>query len=161
MSFDTPNSVVAEIFDNEPKEREGFATAELRPGMGVTFDTSGEANDVSPAGVNSRTTYVVRVPPQNTSATGLNSMDTSPIDATIDANGHVYTFGFLRFQQARCRVAASSTAAVGDDVGWNSNGELSNVQTDGTTALTTFIGQVRELVSDADLDNDIATVEFY
>ena len=160
-TYNNPNSVIAEIFDNEPKFREGFATEELRPGMGVTVDVSGTENTVSAAGQDSRTTYVVRDPPHNQDAPEVGGMDTSNLDATVATDGHVYVVGFLRFQQARLRVADTSGAAEGDEVGWDSNGEISDVQTDGSTALTSFVGQVRELISDDSLESDIARVEFY
>lgn len=158
----TPNSVIADVFDVQADYTEGFAAAELRPGMGCVIDESGDGTSVAAAGQNARTTRVVREPrnsPQGVTNSG--GMDTSPLDATIAADGHTETVGFRRFQRARLRVASSSTAGVGDGVGWNSNGEISDVQTDGTTALTTFVGKVRKIVSDSSLANDIAVVEFY
>ena len=160
MSARTPSAVIAEIFDNEPKFREGFAAAQLRPGTGVTVDTSGTENTVSAAGTDSRTRYVVRESPHKGDVE-VGSLDLSPLDQTFAADEHTYVVGFLPFQQGRLRLADSSTAAEGDDVGWNSNGEISDVQTDGSTALTSFVGQLREIISDSSLDSDIARVEFY
>jgi len=163
MVSSNPNAVVADVFDTQADYEEGIADAELRPGMGCVIDESGTGEAaVVAADTNDRTARVVREPRNPTQGvTNSGDMSTSPLDATIAAGEHTETVGFRRYQRARCRVADSSTAAEGDDVGWNSNGELSNVQTDGATALTTFVGRVRELVSDADLENDIAVVEFY
>ena len=162
MPISNPNAVIADTFDAKADYEEGFADEELRPGLGCMIDDSGSETTVVLAGQNSRTKRLVREPrnpPEGVTTT--DGIDTSPLDATIAADVHTETVGFRRNHKGRARLADSSTAAAGDDVGWNSNGELSDVQTDGTTALTTFVGVLREIISDSSLDSDIAVVEFY
>ena len=161
MPISNPNAVIADTFDVKADHEEGFADEELRPGLGCTIDDSGSETTIVLAGQNSRTKRLVKAPEQSGDAPSVGGIESSPIDETIPANAHTYTVGFRRYHKGRARLADSSTAAAGDDVGWNSNGELSDVQTDGTTALTTFVGVLREIISDSSLDSDIAVVEFY
>lgn len=156
------NSVLAKVHNKNSYE-EGFATEALDVATGCVIDTSGTETTVSPAPANSPTARVVREsrnPPQPTTDGAL----ASPLEESIEADGHVETVGFNRFDEARVRLAGTATSGEADvpfEAGWDSNGELSDVETDGATALSNYVGRVQEVLTDVSADFDVAVMEFY
>lgn len=153
----TTNSVVAKLW-NQASFEEGLADGALMPGQGCVLyeDAAGEKR-VRAAGGDELTTRVVREarnPPRGQGVAGESVMAQG-----YDAGETVETIGFNRHDQARCIHAAASTAAVGDVVGWNADGELSTT-TDGTAAVTENVARIRKILTDVYGTTDIAVVAF-
>ena len=156
------NSVIAKAHNKNSYE-EGFATEAIDVATGCVIDTSGTETTVSPAPANSPTARVVREPRNPPQPINEGVME-SPLTQSIDVDGHVETVGFNRFDEARLRLAGTATSGAADvpfEAGWDSNGELSDVDTDGATALTTYVGRVQEVLTDVSADFDVAVMEFY
>jgi len=130
----TENSVLAETNDGEDYE-EGNANEELEPGQGVVRGSGG----FDAAGTDSPTKRVVREQ-RNPGGRGIED-DQSPLDKTFAAGSNVETIGFQSHDKARLLFAYSDNAndgtddtySEGDEVGWNTNGYLENVDASGSS----------------------------
>ena len=154
------NSVLAKVHNKNSYE-EGFASAALAPGMGcVLEEADGDVEKtVVPASVDSSTARIVREsrnPPQPVADGAL----ASPLTETFDADAHIETVGFNRFDEARVRVADSVAAGDGD-LGWTDNSDLAAVDPDTAGEPTAAVATLKRLLTDVSDDFNMALVEFY
>lgn len=160
LSNENRQSILATV-EGGYKFDDFVAAAPITPGEGLEFVESNGETQVQPVSTAGKQTYMVAREQRNPPRAGSGK----PVDQSYDAGDRVEALVFRRGDEVYLRfgagadLAATADAnfAVGDTVGWYSDGTLS-------TAASTSIGVVRESIDNSGAsagENPLGCVEFF